>query len=86
MSIEIRPGMSLGEFLSQEVSDEEWDAEWDPAPKAPPQDFIGPRVFPPKFLRCSVCDEWIQVSDKYRRAKTATHAECRNKEPDRSEV
>ena len=58
----------------------------DEPPKAPPQSFIGPRVYPPKFLRCSVCGDWIQVADKYRRAKTAVHGSCRNKEPDRSEV
>ena len=73
----IEPGMTLGEFLCQEVTDEEWDTLFDPPPLAPPQDFIGPRVYPPKWLRCEVCDEWIQVSDKYRRATTARHPECK---------
>ena len=81
MSVKIWPGMSLGDFLNQEVSDEEWDTEWDPPPKAPPQNFIGPRAFPPKWLRCDVCDEWIQVSDKYRRAKWARHDYCTPSKP-----
>ena len=75
MTLNIHPGMSFGDFLNQEVTDEEWDLI-DPPPVAPPQNFIGPRAFPPKFLRCDCCDQWIQISDKYRRAKTARHAHC----------
>ena len=45
-------------------------------PVAPPQDFIGPRVYPPTFLRCDCCGDWIQVADKYRRAKAARHSDC----------
>ena len=51
----------------------------DGPPLAPPQNFIGPRVYPPKFLRCSVCGDWIQVADKYRRAKRAVHGSCRER-------
>ena len=45
-------------------------------PVAPPQDFIGPRVYPPKFLRCDSCGDWIHVADKYPRASTARHDCC----------
>ena len=71
--------MSLGEFLSQEVTDNEWD-EIDPPPVAPKQSFIGPRAYPPKFLRCQRCQEWVQVCDKYRRATKATCMSCADEE------
>ena len=45
-------------------------------PKAPPQNFIGPRVYPAKFLRCEFCGEWVQVADKYRQAKKTRHLHC----------
>ena len=77
MPLHIHPGMSLHAFLSQEVSDEEWD-EIDPPPVAPAQSFIGPRAYPPKFLRCQQCQEWVQIPDKFRQAKRATCLHCAN--------
>ena len=50
------------------------------------ESFIGPKLYPDKYLPCSVCGEPVRIPDKFRRAKTATHGECLNKEPDRSEV
>ena len=38
---------------------------------APPQNFIGPRVYPPKYLYCHVCRAHVKVADKYRRARRA---------------
>ena len=75
--LRIWPGMSFGYFLNQEVTDEEWVALFDPPPVAEPQNFIGPRVYPPKYLRCQGCDEWVKVPDKYRRAKKAWCGCCR---------
>ena len=38
---------------------------------APPQDFTGPRLFAPKYLKCHVCGTHVKVADKYRRAERA---------------
>ena len=46
---------------------------------APPQDFIGPRVFAHKFLPCKECGVDVLIPDKYRRAKVATCLECANR-------
>ena len=43
---------------------------------APPQNFIGPRFYPIKYLPCRVCGGSVRVADKYRHAKTAVHGEC----------
>ena len=48
----------------------------DTPPLAPPQQFIGPRAYPPKWLRCEGCQEWVQISDKYGRAKKAHCGRC----------
>ena len=77
-SVRITPGMSFGDFLNQSVSQEEWDTEWDPPPKAPPQTFIGPACFAPKWLRCEGCGDWVQIPSKYRRAKKAWCSCCRD--------
>ena len=78
MSIRIWKGMSLGDFLCQEVTDEEWDL-MDPPPVAEPEDFIGPRVYPPKYLRCMECGDWVRISDKYRQAQSACCLSCADK-------
>lgn len=80
MTIRFWKGMSLGDFLCQPIP-EEWDefpGEWNEPPLAPPQDFIGPRCFPPKWLRCEICNRWVLIPDKYRRAKRATCFACAN--------
>ena len=74
--IQFHKDMTLGEFLSQECTQEEWDTLFDPPPLAPRQNFIGPRAYPPKWLRCTHCDEWVQICDKYRRATKATCQRC----------
>ena len=66
----------MREFLSQECTDEEWDTLFDPPPVAPPQDFIGPRTHPPKYLRCQHCEEWVLIPDKFRPATKATCTTC----------
>ena len=38
---------------------------------APPQNFIGPRFYPPKYLYCCVCGAHVKIADKYRRARRA---------------
>ena len=43
---------------------------------APPQEFIGPRCFPIKYLPCSECGEPVRIPDKFRRAKTAVCFDC----------
>ena len=77
--IRIIEGQNLGQLLNQVVSDEEWDTLWDPPPVAEPQDFIGPRAYPPKYLRCKECGDWVRIPDEYRQARKATCLWCANK-------
>ena len=43
---------------------------------APPQQFIGPKLFPDKALPCSKCGTPVVISTKFRRAKTAVCCDC----------
>ena len=43
---------------------------------APPQDFIGPRLHPIKYLPCRCCGTEVRIPEKYRRAKTAVCSDC----------
>ena len=45
-------------------------------PKAPPQDWIGPRVYAVKWLPYRHYGVMVKIADKYRRARTATFSEC----------
>ena len=43
---------------------------------APRQKFIGPRLYPPKFLPCRICGSQVQIPEKYRQSKSAVCSDC----------
>ena len=44
--------------------------------EAPPQTFIGPKLFPDKVLPCNYCSTPVVIPAKYRMSKGAVCSEC----------